>query len=134
MSEPTAYARITEAQWGTLREMFKQADVTKEGVELRRIFDQPFQEAPLVIVRATELIQPWADIQSHVGRDASPVTIQITGPARSGKTMIANAIEASLRVVNIQPRMVRVDADRKRKMTHGRSFPADPVVIIEDRQ
>lgn len=127
MSEPTAYARITEAQWGTLREMFKQADVTKEGVELRRIFERPFQASPEVIGEAADLIKPWADIRSHVGKTGQ-VVITFTGPQASGKTLLARAIEKSLLTVGVDPAVQYGPNDR-----HWRGDQFSPVLLI-DRQ
>lgn len=126
MSEPTAYARITEAQWATLREMFKQADVTKEGVELRRVFDQPFEPAP-EISAGSDLLKTWRDLRAAVGKTGQ-VVISFTGPQASGKTLLARAIENSLLTVGITPAIQYGSNER-----YWRGDQFSPVLLV-DRQ
>lgn len=129
MSEPTTVVRLTAANWAALQALTKGGDATVEAVQLAAVFAQPFVEAPQVIGDATDLIRPWRDLIGRVGREGA-VTVTITGPQASGKTLIATALEQTLATIRVPTHTVRLDG----RHTRLSAAPNDYAVLIIDGQ
>lgn len=130
---PTTHVRLTESDWNEVKAALQYAAAMRQAVSpalLNRFVGRKFEPSPKVIGEATDLIGLFVAARCAPG----PVTVSITGPQGSGKTVLTRALAHALRVVKVPVHVVGDEPFDDQTPTYvihdGPVFDPAPVVAV----